>query len=195
MKTIIDLPRRVRVGRKEYRIRPTVKRVMAALSALDDEGLLIPDRARLFVWLLYRFPRPRPSEEAVNAVLDFLREEPPYVQERNVETLSLEQDAALIVAAFRQLYGIDLPREADTLDWRVFQALLSGITDGTRMGEIMTIRGQKLPRRTPYNGEQIREIQKLKAIYAIKKRHGATFEDGLKHMAIVLASMAEEKTK
>lgn len=194
MKTIIDLPVRVTLSGRVYRIRPTVKRVLAALDALEDDGLLYADRARLFVWLVYRFPRPRATEEAVNAALDLLREEPPYRRMDGPETLSLDQDAALIVAAFRQLYGIDLPGEAGRLDWRVFQALLSGITDGTRIGEIMGIRARKLPRWTAYNGEQIRELQKLKAVYALKKRHGETFEDGLRHMAMVLASLAEDKT-
>lgn len=122
-----------------------------------------------------------------------LTSESPYRLPRDkARTLDLTQDAAMICAAFRQLYGVDLPREASCLDWRLFQALLGGITDETRLGEIMSIRAQKLPRRTAHNGEQIRELQRLKMIYALRpgKGGGCSFEDGLKKMVEVLAAMA-----
>lgn len=166
--------------------------VMKAQEALNDGALLDVHRAQLAIWHLYRFPRPRVSPEALDAAFALLNEPPPYRLPKGAPTLSVEQDAALIVAAFRQLYGIDLPAECMQMDWRVFQALLSGITDGTRLGGVMEIRGRKLPKRTQHNGELIAEIQKAKSIYAItRKTGGQGFEDGLKSMVEILAAMCE----
>ena len=188
------LDNRVRVGKRVYRMRPSMYHVLGAQAALDDEELQPGDRERLAVWHLYAFPRPRDHRAAIRAALDALTVQSPYrIPEDAPRTLDLQQDEALVCAAFRQLYGVDLTREARRMDWRVFQALLSGVTDDTRLGGIMSIRAQKLPRRTAHNGEQIRELQRLKAIYALRRTGagGDSFEDGLKRMVEVLASMAE----
>lgn len=190
------LETRVKVGGHTYRLRPTVAHVRGAVDALKEETLLPPDRLRLAVWHLYAWPRPKPTQAAVEAAFKLLDEPPAYKRDGTTpQALSLEQDAAMIVAAFRQLYGIDLNREAATLDWRVFEALLGGITDDTRMGEIMGIRTMKLPRRTADNGAYIRDIQRLKMIYRIANPSaaGMSFENGLRRMIEVLSGMAEVK--
>lgn len=188
------LDNRVRVGKRTYRMRPCVFHVLGAQAALEDKELQSGDRERLAVWHLFAFPRPRDHQAAIRAALDMLTVRSPYrMPEDAPRTLDLMQDEALVCAAFRQLYGVDLTREARRMDWRVFQALLSGVTDDTRLGEIMSIRAQKLPRRTAHNGEQIRELQRLKAIYALRRTGagGDSFEAGLKKMVEILAAMAE----
>ena len=59
----------VRVGGREYKIRPTALRVLAAVDALQDEDLTPAHRVELATRLLYRWPRPRASTEAVDAAL------------------------------------------------------------------------------------------------------------------------------
>ena len=185
---------RVRVGGRVNRMRPSVFHVLHALAALEDEGLLPRDRERLAVWHLFAATHPRDRQSAIRAALRALTVPSSYRMPANLpRTLDLKQDAALICAAFRQLYGVDLPREAVRMDWRTFQALLGGVTDDTRLGEILSIRAQPLPRRTAHNGEQLRELQRLKAIYALHGDAGGDrFEDGLKKMVQVLAAMAEQ---
>ena len=184
----------VRVGGREYKIRPTALRVLAAVDALQDEDLTPAHRVELATRLLYRWPRPRASTEAVDAALALLREPSPY---RSVgpdrQTLDLEQDAAMIAAAFLQQYGLRLPRDLAVLDWREFLALLGGITDDTRLGQIEGYRTMDLPKWTPHNGEQRRAIQRQKAIYAIRspRARGTSFDEGLRKMAIMLTEMAE----
>ena len=182
----------VMIDGKRYRLRPTVFHVLSAHEALEDELMQFPDRVKLAVWHLYRFPRPRATDKAVTAAFDLLDEPSPYRPADVPQSLSIEQDAALIVAAFRQQYGIDLNVESVRMDWRVFQALLGGITDATRIGEVMGIRTMKIPKRTQYNGEQIREIQKAKAVYALRGKHAQhSFEDGLRKMVEILTAMTE----
>lgn len=195
MKSILPsaLETRVQIGRRTYRLRPTVANVMQAMNAIQAEDMTERDRVRLAVWLLYRWPRPRATAEAVKAALDVLNEESPYRPDKGAKQgLDLEQDAAMIYAAFRQQYGIDLTREALRMDWRVFLALLGGITDATRMGEIEGIRQRDLPKWTPYNGEQRRELMRLKSVYAIRNpaKRGQTMQEGLRGMVEALIAMA-----
>ena len=191
------LETRVNIDGRTYRLRSSVFHVLHALDALEDEALTTRDRERLAVWHLFCFPRPRDNRKALDAALHLLLEESPYRHPRtNKRTLDLEQDAAMICAAFYQLYGIDLTRACIRLDWRMFQALLGGITDDTRLGEIMSIRTRDLPKRTAHNGEAIRELQRLKMIYAVcPGKHGSggqSFEEGLRTMVEILAAMADE---
>ena len=194
---LIDaLDDRVTIGRRTYRIRPTVARVVLAMEALKDDQMLETSRLKLAVYWLFRWPRPKPTATAVNAALDLLMEESPYGKDpKSKQALEQTQDAAMIVAAFRQQYGIDLNREAARMDWRTYTALLGGITDGTTLGEIMHIRTMEMPKWTAYNGDQRREIQRMKMIYAIKNPNvrKQSFEDGLRGMVEVLVSMCDEE--
>lgn len=196
MKSILaeSLPRDITIAGRRYRLRPTVWHVVKAQDALQDDRLTLDDRMRLAVWHLFRFPRPLRKDwtDALKAVFALLDEPSPYRPEKKPPTLSVQQDAALIVAAFRQLYGIDLPKAAYSMHWLEFQALMGGITGDTVLGGIMDIRGAKLPKRTAYNGEYIREMQKLKAIYALHDTgRKQSFEDGLRGMVEILAAMCE----
>lgn len=54
--------------------------------------------------------------------------------------LDYKEDAALIYAAFMQVYGIDLIEQQGKLHWSKFQALMNGLPDGTKIGQIMSYR-------------------------------------------------------
>ena len=57
----------------------------------------------------------------------------------NVIALDYELDSDLIYSAFLQQYGIDLA-EVKELHWHKFCALLRGITDDTKLGQVMQYR-------------------------------------------------------
>lgn len=199
MKSILPqaLENRVQVEGRTFRLRPSTARVLMALDALRDESLAATERYRLFVWLLYRRPRPlgRRLIPAVHAALELLKTEEPYRLHRTQEPLlDLKQDAGLICAAFCQQYGISLPEDGERLDWRVFLALLGGVGEETALGRVIGIRSAKIPVRTAYNAAQILELQRLKAAYAVRKSsdNGRGFEEGLIQMARVLAGLAKE---
>lgn len=197
MKSILTsaLETRVTVNGRQYTMRPTVAHVLGAMDALKDEDLTEADKLRLAVWHLYRWPRPRALSEAVQVAMNALTVENPYRDDgRGRQAFDISQDAAVIVAAFRQLYGIDLPRESLRMDWRLFLALLSGVTSDTRFGEIESIRTMDPPKWTPHNGEQRQEILRLKQIYAIRNpaKRGQSLQDGLRGMVEALLAMAGE---
>ena len=188
-------PATVTIDGREHRILPTVARVLRALEALTDEDLLEGDRLALAVCLLFRRPYPAARPDAIEAAFAAINEPSPYrARDKGRRGLDYEQDANLIIAAFRQTYGIDLQREARRMDWRVFRALLSGIGTDTQLGQIIEIRTRDVPKRTKHNAEMIREIQRLKAEYAVRPRAGRgadSYGEGLAKMALALTSMAK----
>ena len=108
--------------------------------------------------------------------------------------MDFHQDAALILAAFRQAYGIDLYHEQGRLHWLEFLALLSGIPQNTRLSEVMEIRACKVPPATKNNHEQVRALMKAKAKYAIRiseEERQAQWQAGLQNIAKQMMSNAK----
>lgn len=183
----------IAIGGRLFRMRPTVRNVIRATDVLDDMDMLPADRAALAVEVLFCRPRPKDHNTALEAAFRVINEPSPYrTRANNARALDYKQDANLIVAAFRQLYAIDLQREAARMDWRVFRALLSGVTSETQLGQIIEIRTRKIPKQSKHNAEMVREMQRLRSEYAIRTRGklGSGFDDGMKNMASMLLEMA-----
>lgn len=80
--------------------------------------------------------------------------------------VDFKQDAGYIFASFYMDYGIDL--SVEKIDWRKFIALFQGLSERTKIREVMAIRARKLPERTKYNGEEIDALQEAKRYYALE---------------------------
>lgn len=85
-----------------------------------------------------------------------------------VKSFDFEQDASFIYASFLQCYGIDLMGKDRNLHWWKFIALFSGLTDDTRIMQVISIRTKPMPKATKYNAEERRQLARLKAIYRLK---------------------------
>jgi hypothetical protein len=83
----------------------------------------------------------------------------------NARIMSYEQDAGLIRAAFRQVYGIDLFR--DKLNWFEFVELLQNLPEGNRFEEILGIRSRPIPAPTKYNQKEREWLMKAKQSVAL----------------------------
>lgn len=102
-----------------------------------------------------------------------------------------DEDGEYIYASFRQAYGIDLIEEQGKLLWKPFVALFQGLPDGTKIREVMKIRGMEIPSYNGKNGKSIQEIMELKSYYALpavgalegKKMTLDTLFDSLERMA------------
>ena len=127
----------------------------------------------------------RETQEALAKAQSILFAEPER-ESGGPRVLDFQQDAELILAAFRQAYGIDLFQEPGRLHWLEFLALLSGIPQGTRLAEVMEIRACKVPPVTKNNHEQIKALMKAKAKYAIRmseEERQAQWQAGLQNLA------------
>lgn len=98
----------------------------------------------------------------VPAALDFLacRNELPKPSKRaeRARTVDFVQDGELIVAAFRQAYGIDLTDPALDMHWHVFLALFRGLPTDTLMAQVMGYRSWRKDSRK--HDEVMREMRR-----------------------------------
>lgn len=107
-----------------------------------------------------------------------------------VPVLDFEEDGDFIFASFMQDYKIDLIEERGRLPWKKFMYLFNGLSDQTKIKQVMRIRDMEIPQYNGKNGKHIQEIQELKSYYAlpVKGNGGA---DGLDLLFSTLEGMTK----
>lgn len=95
---------------------------------------------------------------------DLQGNELPEYEEDSKRNYSLKHDAEYIYASFLQAYGMDLIEQQGKLDWRKFQALLSGLPDDTKFKQVLHVRTWKKPSKSDTEAKQ---MNKLKEIYKL----------------------------
>ena len=168
-----ELPRSVFIqeGTIEIDIKTDTLTALQCLSMLDNDD--IPDAVRIscvIETILAEGEEILPDMylDAFSAILDYLKGFPVEGGTKSREPVfSYAQDHAYVVAGFRQAYGMSL-EDIHKTHWWEFQALLSGLPEGTRLSQIMRIRSMDIdPKASP--AEKLR-IQKAKSLVRIRKR-------------------------
>ena len=168
-----ELPRSIFIqeGTIEIDIKTDTLTALQCLSMLDNDD--IPDAVRIscvIETILAEGEEILPDMylDAFSAILDYLKGFPVEGGTKSREPVfSYSQDHAYVVAGFRQAYGMSL-EDIHRTHWWEFQALLSGLPEGTRLSQIMRIRSMDIdPKASP--AEKLR-IQKAKSLVRIKKR-------------------------
>lgn len=90
-----------------------------------------------------------------------------HPKENNTQVLDFEEDGDFIFASFMQDYHIDLIEAQGKLSWKKFLYLFNGLSDQTKIKQVMRVRGMDIPQYNGKNGKQIQEIQELKSYYAL----------------------------
>lgn len=85
---------------------------------------------------------------------------PEYIEDKK-RNYSLKHDAEYIYASFLQAYKIDLVEEQGRMDWRKFQALLSGLPDDTKFKQVVHIRTWKKPSKSDTEAKQMAKLQEV----------------------------------
>lgn len=116
--------------------------------------------------------KPRPTVGAQQKLFDF------------------EEDGEYIYASFLQDYGLDLIDQQGGLPWQRFIALFQGLTDKTKIREVMRIRGMELPAPTKTNQKEIQNLMEMKAYYALGYRE-ENGKDGLNRLFSMLEHAAK----
>lgn len=112
---------------------------------------------------------------------------PPTRQKTTV--LDFDCDSEYIYASFMLDYGIDLTESYGKLSWKKFIALFEGLSERTKIREVMRIRSMEIPQYNGHNQNQIQEIQELKSYYALPVRGGGG-QQGLNALFSTLERMA-----
>ncbi|MBE5922051.1 MAG: hypothetical protein E7269_04775 [Lachnospiraceae bacterium] len=106
-----------------------------------------------------------------------------------VPLLDFELDGEYIYASFLQDYQLDLIDAQGKLSWKRFLALMQGLSDKTKMKEVINIRAMELPEPNGRNGKIRQNIMELKSHYALPVRGGGG-KDGLDRLFDTLEAQA-----
>jgi len=163
MKLFERLPDGITVGKRFYKCDFDFRNVLKMLEIMQRTDIIPDARDYLCVkCVISHRMRLKTASKAYKALQDLLFEKTPETGEKHT---SFEQDAPLIRAAFKQVYGIDLFR--DRLTWFEFKEYLQGLPDGNRYEEIIGIRARPLPAPTKYNAKEREWLMKAKASCAL----------------------------
>lgn len=197
--TLYDkLPRHVLFQGEKIGIRPEFARVLLCLKISADPVLSDLEKLELCLQILVRHRARIPKNDTdkaalFQAVFDFLADVEKK-QSHSMKVFDFEQDAAYIYAAFYQCYHIDLlSKTGRKLHWHQFISLFGGLSEDTRLMQIISIRSRPMPKATKYNADERKALARLKSQYRLKlteEERKKQFEDGLINIASVLRGMA-----
>lgn len=192
------LPDSVVLDGRRYMIRPSWDRMLEAYDVLQNDWTEA-EKIDYIAWLLF-WETPKDKRAGVSAVFSLFKSKKTGDDEK---TFDFAQDAQYIYGAFWQAYQIRLQDWRDTrkhswersrwLHWSEFLALFASLPENTRMAEIISIRVRPLPKPTKYNAEEIANLQKVKAAYALERteeERQLRFAEGAKKLFGALEGLA-----
>lgn len=187
----------VSLGRHKYKVNAAFNIVLDVQRLYKED---LPDAVKIEqalrmlvqncfrVWCLPLKNKSGLLQEVVKQHIDLPHRPPSKSNQRLVD---FELDGEYIFASFYQDYGIDLEKEQGRLHWKKFIALFQGLSDKTKIKEIMRIRGMDIPEPTKYNQKERQNIIELKSYYALPVEGGGG-QEGLDALFCALEGMAHE---
>lgn len=188
-----ELPRGVNVDGKFYKCNFSFRNVLKMLDIMQRDDIY-PD-ARDYLCAKCVCKPPKDARAVYVALCTLLFAQAPEGGETQRLT-AFDQDAGLIRAAFRQVYGIDL--FTAKLTWFEFCELLHGLPEGSKYEEVIGIRARPMPAPNKYNAKEREWLLKAKNAVAL---HMTDAEQARKYDADVarifrgLLSIAKDVTK
>lgn len=186
----------VMLGKKRFLINPAFDTVLEVQRLFAEEELTDHDKVEQALKMFVINDR-RMRGMGINAKVELLneiyrqcintRKHPP--SRKKIRVLDFEHDGEYIYSSFMLDYGIDLIDEQGRLPWKKFIALFQGLSENTKIREVMRIRRMDIPKPTGKNGKQIQEIMDLKSYYALPVKGGGG-QAGLDALFSALEGMA-----
>lgn len=161
LKLFERLPDSVTVDGKRYKCDFDFRNVLRMLEIMQRDDIL-PD-ARDYLCSKCVCKPPENAGKLYQVLCSILFVKTPETGSKRLT--SYEQDAGLIRAAFRQVYGIDLFR--DRVHWLEFVELLHNLPEGNRYEEIIGIRARPMPAPTKYNAKEREWLMQAKQSVAL----------------------------
>lgn len=184
------LPRGVIVNGKYYKADFDFRNVLNMMDVLARDDLL--PEARDYLALKCLMKHPKHVQDTLSEVKAVLFPATKRSADK-AKITDFTQDADLIRAAFLQVYGINLYKDA--LHWLEFSSLLAGLPEGNRYSDVLGIRARPMPAPTKYNAEERKWLAKAKADLALRmteEERQASLENSLRNVAISLLALAEK---
>jgi hypothetical protein len=185
------LPESVIVNGRKYRVDLDFRNVLRMLDTMDDQTLTPEARD----WVALSCVMKKPKMEAFPAVKSLLfgDKSKDGGGEEKKRVTSFEQDADVIRAAFRQVYGINLYK--DRLHWFEFTELLNALPEGNRYMEIIGIRARPMPPATKFNREEREWLAKAKqqvALHETEEQIERNYSRDVKNVFKTMMGMAQK---
>ena len=159
-----DLPRTVRADNRDYTIDTDFRTWMKFEIIMVDAGIEMDYKLYFMIRGVMNMPDDI-SEELIQALFSFYRLDKPIRKTSGKQCeigYRFDYDMDLIVAAFRQQYGIDLL--AAELHWWEFKSLFEGLTDQTKFIQVVGYRTADISK---LDKEQKQRYTELKKFYAL----------------------------
>lgn len=186
------LPQSVIVDGKRYKCDFDFRNVLKMLDIMQREDIVPDAKDYLCVRCVCR--PPKNAGKVYDAICAVLFEKRPETGEKRLT--SYEQDAGLIRAAFRQVYGINL--FTDRLHWFEFTELLQNLPSGNRYEEIIEIRARPIPAATKYNAKEREWLLRAKqscALHLTEKEQERKYDADAANIFTRFMSMIQADTK
>ena len=180
-----------------YPVNAAFNHVLLIQKLYRDERLSSQDKVEQALEILLKRPRQcrrMRAEKRIGLLEQIFSEQismppKPPVKGSSQPLVDFELDGEYIYASFLKDYGIDLIEEQGRLHWKRFIALFQGLSDETKIRQVMHIRGMEIPAPTKYNQKEIQNIMELKSYYALPMSGGGGPE-GLDRLFKTLEGMA-----
>jgi hypothetical protein len=129
--SIYDLPKKLRIEGRKYKIRSDFRACLDIFAAFDDEELTEPEKAVVAYEILYaKKPPEEHFEEAVNQAYWFLNGgDLIHGDDKKQRLFSWEQDSTFIFSGIDKSLGYS-SRSSKYLHWWEFLAAFMDISDG-----------------------------------------------------------------
>jgi hypothetical protein len=179
LKLFERLPDSITVDGKRYRCNFDFRNVLKMLDIMQRDDIL-PD-ARDYLCSRCVCNAPKNAAKVYNELCAVLFPKPAETGTKRLT--SYEQDAGMIRAAFRQVYGIDLFRAH--LHWLEFVELLQYLPEGCRYEETIDIRARPMPAPTKYNAKEREWLMKAKqsvALHLPEKEQARKYEQDVSNV-------------
>lgn len=166
---------------RRMKIDDSYNTVLCMYRVYEEESLTDLEKIEIVAAMLVRshklFLYAMPAEWKVELVEQILKE---YVElpKKNIVRKTSEQsldfwlDKEYIYSSFQKDYGIDLIKQQGKLSWKEFIALFQGLSENTKIREVMRIRTMEAPNYNGKNSKEIQEILELKSYYALPVKGG-----------------------
>lgn len=182
---------------KKYRVNPAFDVILDIQKLYREDELSMVDKLETALQMLgiSKFRLLILDVEEKSKLLELIYEQcvnvkpRPQTKKSKQPVLDFDEDAEYIYASFMLDYGIDLIDLRGQLSWRKFIYLFQGLSNKSKIREVMRIRDMDLPKPTKYNQKEIQNIIELKSYYALPV-HGGGGQDGLDRLFNTLESLA-----
>lgn len=186
----------VMIGNQRFLINPAFDVILEIQRLYREEDLTDFDKMEQALRMLVVHQRhlKRLSVSEKSELLNLIykqcvntKKRPPTKQK--LPCLDFEHDGEYIYSSFMLDYGIDLVDMQGILPWKKFIALFQGLSENTKIREVMRIRNMDIPKYNGKNNKEVQRIQELKSFYALPVRGGGG-KQGLDLLFSTLEGMA-----